>query len=188
MTDSSFLRSHIHPTYSTSKSIPSLLSALLLPISQLADPSFTAADFVTATSLLPPSSNLHILSSLSDCALALFIAASRLTILHSTDLINFGLAYAEYVSLASKARLTSFSSGVSAVGATGTRVWSKDVCRGEWERLLGMGLLVPALGTGDSVLGSAANKGMVRVDVALEEIPMAVEGLNAVMERWCKQL
>lgn len=130
---------------------------------------------------------IALLSSLSDCALALLIAASRLTILHSTDLVNFGLTYAEYASLASKVKLTSFSSGVLAVGATGTRVWSKEVCRGEWERLLGMGLLIPALGMGDAVAGGAASKGMVRVDVALEEIPMAVE-LSAVMEKWCKQL
>jgi origin recognition complex subunit 4 len=188
MLNPAFLRSHIQPIYSTTKSIPSLLSSLLLPISQLSHPSFTTADLTTTLNLLPPPSNLHLLPSLSDCALALLIAAARLTILHSTDLVNFGLTYAEYVSLASKARLTSFSSGASAVGATGTRVWSKDVCRGEWERLLGIGLLVPALGTGDGVVGSAASKGMVRVDVALEEIPMAVEGLSAVMERWCKQL
>lgn len=188
MTDPTFLRSHVQPIYSTTKSIPSLLSSLLLPISQLEHPSFTITNLTTSLSLLPPSSNLHLLSSLSDCALALLIAAARLTILHSADLVNFGLAYAEYVSLASKARLTSFSSGASAVGTTGTRVWSRDVCRGEWERLLGIGLLIPALGTGDGVGESTASKGMVRVDVALEEIPVAVEGLSAVMEKWCKHL
>jgi len=138
--------------------------------------------------LLPPSSSLHLLASLSDCALALLIAACRLAIVHSTDLVNFGLAYGEYVSLASKARLSSFSSGAAAVGATGTRVWSKDVCRGEWERLLRVGLLIPALGLGDGAVAGAASKGMVRVDVALEEIPTAVVGLSAVMEKWCKQL
>ena len=106
--------------------------------------------------------------------------------MHSTDALTFGLAHAEYAALAAAARLSSFAAGAAAVGAPGTRVWSRDVCRAEWERLLRVGLLVPALGAGDAV--GAAAKAMVRVDVALEEIPLAVEGLSGVMLRWCKLL
>lgn len=145
--------------------------------------------------LQPPHSNLHILTSLSDAALALLISACRLTILHATDLVNFQLAYSEYVSLASKARLSTLSSGAVAVGgAAGARVWGREVCRGEWERLIGLGLLVPVIGTGlgggvEVGAGKGGGSGMVRVDVALEEIPgVLAGGLTGVMEKWCKQL
>jgi hypothetical protein len=51
--------------------------------------------------------------------------------------------------------------------------------------------LVP-VGAGALALGVGGTKGkegeMVRVDVALEEIPGAVPGLNAVMEKWCRQI
>jgi origin recognition complex subunit 4 len=196
----SFLNMHIRPIYHTSKSIPALLSSLIIPISLLTKPTFTPSAFLSSQLksidlLQPPRSNLHLLASLSDAALALLISACRLTILHATDVVNFSLAYSEYVSLVSKARLSTLSSGAVAVGgAAGTRVWGREVCKGEWERLVGLGLLVPALGTAggggvETSVGRGGVGGMVRVDVALEEIPGSLAGgLTGVMERWCKQL
>lgn len=152
----------------------------------------SASHFTSPLGLLtPPDSNLHVLSSLSELALSLIISACRLSIIHSTDTTNFPLAYAEYVSLASKARINSAASGALASGA-GTRVFGKDVARREWEKLVQYGLLVAvasgAFGLG-SVNPSGAGKGMemVRVDIALEEIPLSVE-MNAVMEKWCLQI
>jgi origin recognition complex subunit 4 len=188
---SSFLKTHVHPIYYTTKSVPALLSSLLVPVSSLTSLP-TTSDFAVSTGLLtPPDSNLQILSSLSDLALSLLISACRLSIIHSTDTTNFPLAYAEYVSLASKARINSAASGAIASGA-GTRVFGKDVARREWEKLVGYGLLVPvasgAFGLGGpSVSGSGRGMEMVRVDVALEEIPLSVE-MSAGMEKWCLQI
>jgi len=187
ITDSSFLRTQIQPIYSTTKSIPSLLTSLIPAISHLHHPTFPATALRPTLTLLPPPSTLALLPSLSECALALLIAAARLTLLHATDALTFGLAHAEYAALAAAARVSAFAAGAAAVAAPGTRVWSTDVCRAEWERLLRVGLLVPALGAGEAAAAGAA-KVMVRVDVALEEIPLAVEGLGAVMRRWCMQL
>jgi origin recognition complex subunit 4 len=196
-TSSSFLKTYAHPIYHTTKSIPTLLSSLLIPISIL--DGLPEVSHFTASSigglLTPPDSSLHILPSLSELALSLLIAAARLSIIHSTDTTNFPLAYAEYVSLASKARMNSAASGALASGA-GTRVFGKEVARREWEKLVGYGLLVPvasgAFGLGGTVSAAGtggAEKGMemVRVDVALEEIPLSVE-MSAVMEKWCLQI
>ena len=92
------------------------------------------------------------------------------------------------MSLASKARINSAASGALASGA-GTRVFGKEVARREWEKLVGYGLLVPvasgAFGLGvPSIGGAGKGMEMVRVDVALEEIPLSVN-MSAVMEKWC---
>jgi len=188
---------YVRPIYYTTKSIPALLSSLIIPISLLTNPAFEPNAFLSKSIdlLQPPQSNLHLLASLSDAALSLLISACRLTILHATDVVNFSLAYSEYVSLASKARLSTLSTGAIAVGgAAGARVWGREVCKREWERLVGLGLLVNTVGTagGGGVEAGAERggaSGMVRVDVALEEIPGALAGgLTGVMERWCKQL
>jgi origin recognition complex subunit 4 len=137
--------------------------------------------------LAPPTSTLPlILPSLSDLQLSLLIAAARLDIIHDSDTCSFGIAYMEYVDLASKARLQSSASGALASGA-GTRVWGREVARGEWEALVRYGLLVPVSETG---AGAAAVMlgGLVRVDIKLEEIPGSVPGLSTVMDRWCRQI
>ncbi|KIW06127.1 uncharacterized protein PV09_03292 [Verruconis gallopava] len=190
-TSSSFLKSHVHPIYYTTKSIPALFANLLVPVSSLTalpeESNFTnAADRL----LTPPDSNLHILPALSELALSLLIAACRLTIIHSTDTTNFPLAYAEYVSLASKARVNSAASGALASGS-GSRVFGKAVARKEWEKLVGYGIVVPvasgAFGLGSVATGAGKGMELVRVDIALEEIPLSVE-MSAVMEKWCLQI
>ena len=71
-------------------------------------------------------------------------------------------------------------------------MFGKEIARREWEKLVGYGLVVPvasgAFGLGGPGTG-AAGKGMemVRVDVALEEIPLSTE-MSAVMEKWCLQI
>lgn len=56
---------------------------------------------------------------------------------------------------------------------------------------MGYGLLVPVqsgafgLGVGSSRSGGGSE--MVRVDIALEEIPLCVD-MGVVMEKWCKQI
>lgn len=94
------------------------------------------------------------------------------------------MAYDEYVTLASKARIQSAAGGVSSNGAV-SKVWSKDVAKREWGGLVELGLVVPV------VQGHAGGFGMVRCDVALEEIGAMLAGEKGVdkgLERWCKQL
>jgi origin recognition complex subunit 4 len=88
------------------------------------------------------------------------------------------MAYEEYVSLASRARLQQ-------PGAA--RVWGRDVARGEWEALLDVGLVVPVAERA-GVAGAVAAGALVRVDVALEEIPGWVPDISATMEKWCRQI
>lgn len=179
----------LHPPYHTSKSIPTLFSSLLLHINSL-NGLPTMSNFASNSALLnSPSSNLHLLSSLSNLALSLLIAASRLSIIHNTTATNFPLAYAEYVNLASKARINANAAGQLATGS-GMRVYGKEVARREWEGLVKLGLCVRvgggAFGAGHAI-GGGGGRDMVRVDVALEEIPLQVE-LGHVMEKWCKQI
>lgn len=56
---------------------------------------------------------------------------------------------------------------------------------GAWERLIDAELLIPA-GLGQGVSGREGR--MWRVDVGLEEIPLSVVGMSAVMTKWCKEI
>lgn len=138
-------------------------------------------------SLTAPDSRLHLLSALSDLDLGLLIAAARLDIIAHTDTVNFAMAYDEYSALMGKQRVQSATSGMLAVGG-GVRVWSRGVAGIAWERLISLGLLVPA-GIGASrTLGHGGLEGkMWKVDVALEEMPSAVK-LGTVLARWCKEI
>ncbi|KAL1626285.1 origin recognition complex subunit 4 [Neofusicoccum ribis] len=200
--DDGFVHFHIEPHYYTNKSISSALSAFLLPISLLSPSTFplTAAHFSTSTGqslasssalLAPPDSKLTLLPSLSDLALGLLISTARLDIIHDADTCNFNMAYAEYVSLASKAKIASAAGGALAAGATGTKVWGREASRGEWERLVRYHLLLPVVGGGGSgggIGGGSADSAMVRCDVALEEIAPSVPGLDRVLEKWCRHI
>ena len=94
------------------------------------------------------------------------------------------MAYDEYVTLASKARIQSAAGGMSASGST-TKVWGKDVARREWEGLVELGFIVPV------VQGQGGGFGMCRCDVALEEIGEVLKGEKGVdrgLERWCRAI
>ena len=78
--------------YTRSKSVPSFLTACLLPISLLSTSHIpTGLDFAAKT-LLPPDSKLHLLPGLSSLELSLLIAAARLDIILDTDMCNFNMA------------------------------------------------------------------------------------------------
>lgn len=140
-----------------------------------------------ATSLSPPDSRIQLLSALSDLDLGLLIAAARLDIVAHTDTVNFAMAYDEYSSLVGRQRVQSATAGLLATGG-GVRVWSRGVAGIAWERLIGLGLLVPAGIGGGGTLGHGGLDGkMWKVDVALEEIPTGAK-LSVVLARWCKEI
>jgi origin recognition complex subunit 4 len=195
--DEDFNRAYIRNIFHLTKSVTAVLTSLLLPFSSLPTldreptkslmPIDHFLGFKSEQHLLAPTSSLAlILPSLSELQLSLLIAAARLDVIHDSDTCSFGMAYAQYVELASKARLHSAAAGALATGA-GARVWGREVARGEWEVLIRRGLLLPVSEAGGA--GSVASVGgLVKVDVRLEEISGAVQGMSSVMERWCKQI
>ncbi|KAF2278819.1 uncharacterized protein EI97DRAFT_492480 [Westerdykella ornata] len=184
-----FLSTHLAPHYYLSKSVPAALTTFLLPVASLSDPSSSVLaswDNSAQYSLTPPDSKLSLLPSLSTLSLSLLIAAARLDVLHDADTCNFNMAYDEYVSLASKARIQSAAGGASASGAV-SKVWGKEVAKREWESLVDLGLLIPV------VSGQGLGQGgfaMVKCDVSLEEIGIVAgeKGFERALERWCRQL
>ncbi|KAF2999935.1 hypothetical protein E8E13_009107 [Curvularia kusanoi] len=176
----SFLTTHLAPAFHLTKSLPSVLTSFLLPTATLApNTAFTPSPILTS-----PDSKLSILPHLSTLALSLLIATARLDIIHDSDACNFNMAYDEYVTLASKARIQSAAGGLSASGST-TKVWGKDVARREWEGLVELGFIMPV------VAGQRDGFGMCRCDVALEEIGEVIRGTKGMergVERWCRAI
>lgn len=175
--------------YTLSKSIPTFLTASLLPISLLSPshPLPTGPAFTPAT-LSPPDSKLPLLKGLSTLSLSLLIAAARLDIVLASDLCTFAMAYDEYLALATRAKISSSAAGQLATGA-GLRVWGREIATAAWERLVQLHLVVPAIGGCAGVGGTKGEASrMWRVDVSLEEIAPAVEGLGSVMGRWCREI
>ncbi|KAM3527422.1 hypothetical protein NHJ13051_002960 [Beauveria bassiana] len=175
--------------YYTTKSPSAFFSEWILPLSYLTPKDLTLRVPAVGdlTSLAPPDSRMELLNSLSELDLSLLIAAARLDIVAHTDTVNFAMAYDEYSSLVGKQRVQSAASGLLAVGGN-VRVWSRGVASTAWERLVGLGLLVPSGIGGGKTLGSGGLDGrMWKVDVSLEEIPAAVK-LSAVMAKWCREI
>lgn len=95
------------------------------------------------------------------------------------------MAYDEYVTLASKARIQSAAGGNSASGGV-SKVWGKEIARREWDGLLELELIMPAVGG-----GLTGGFGMVKCDVSLEEVGAVLAGEKSVekgLERWCRQI
>lgn len=179
-------KDHIEYHYYSSKSAPAFLTSCVLPLANLS-PTDMALRFSPApdTSLDtgPPDSKLHLLESLSDLDLSLLISAARLDIVAHTDTVNFAMAYDEYTTLIGRQRVQSSTSGLLALGG-GVRVWGRGVAETAWERLVSLGLLLP---TGMGGRHGGLESRMWKVDVTLEEIPVAVK-LNTVLARWCKEI
>jgi origin recognition complex subunit 4 len=176
----SFLATHLAPTFHLTKSVSAVLTSFLLPTATLAP----NTPFAPSPALTPPDSKLSLVPHLSTLALSLLIATARLDIIHDSDACNFNMAYDEYVTLASKARIQSAAGGMSASGST-VKVWGKDVARREWEGLVDLGFIMPV------VAGQSAGFGMCRCDVKLEEIGEVLRGQKGVergLERWCRAL
>ena len=187
--DDSMMNLLLRQIYARTKSIPTILTASLLPIINLSASRIpTGADFVLQA-LLPPDSKLHILPGLTDLELSLLIASARLDIILDSDTCNFNMAYDEYTTLADRAKLLSSASGAAAFGG-GARVWSREVAMGAWERLEALGLLVPALGPGNSGGMAGVGRGgkLWKVDVALEEIGESRLEMSSTMLKWCKEI
>ncbi|KAI1102773.1 origin recognition complex subunit 4 C-terminus-domain-containing protein [Jackrogersella minutella] len=181
---------HLEYHYYTTKSVPAFLTSCILPLSAI---SSTSVDLTIPSSaagcisLEPLESKLHILATLSDLELALLISAARLDIVAHTDTINFAMAYDEYSSQMGKHRVQSASSGMMALGAGG-RTWGRGVAAVAWERLVSLGVLIPAGigGRSNAAHGGLEGK-MWKLDVALDEIPAACE-LPGFLSRWCSHI
>lgn len=175
---SSFLKTHLAPTFYRTKSVPTVLMTFFLPTTSLAPNSV----FEPLHFLDPPDAKLSLIPHLSTLALSLLIATARLDIIHDSDTCNFNMAYDEYVTLASKARIQSAAGGLSASGSV-SKVWGKDVARREWEGLVELGLVMPV------IAGQAGGFGMVRADVSLEEIGDVLKAeKERGLERWCRAI
>ncbi|KAF4126532.1 origin recognition complex subunit 4 [Geosmithia morbida] len=176
--------------YYTTKSAAAFFEEWILPLSVLspADMAIKIPSIASeATSLTAPDSRMHLLSTLSDLDLGLLIAAARLDIVAHTDTVNFAMAYDEYSSLVGRQRVQSSASGMLAVGG-GVRVWGRGVAGTAWERLISLGLLVPSGVGGGRGMGYGGLEGrMWKVDVALEEIPLATK-LGTVLAKWCREI
>ncbi|KAF1832537.1 hypothetical protein BDW02DRAFT_570924 [Decorospora gaudefroyi] len=176
----SFLTTHLAPPFYLTKSIPQILTSFLLPTATIS----TTTPFTPTNALTAPDSKLSLIPHLSTLSLSLLIAAARLDIIHDSDTCNFNMAYDEYVTLASRARIQSAAGGLSSSSST-SKVWGKDVGRREWEGLVELGLVMPV------VQGQVGAFGMVRCDVALEEVGEVLKGIRGAdrgLERWCKSI
>ncbi|KAH7063951.1 origin recognition complex subunit 4 C-terminus-domain-containing protein [Paraphoma chrysanthemicola] len=175
-----FLTNHLAAHFYRTKSVQAVLNSFFLPVSTLC----TRQAFAAVNILSAPDSKIHLVPHLSTLSLSLLIAAARLDIIHDADTCNFNMAYDEYVTLASRARIQSAAGGISASGSV-SKVWGRDVAKREWECLVGVGLIMPV------IQGQAGGFSMVRCDIALEEIGAILteeKGLDRQLERWCKAI
>lgn len=178
---------HLEAHFYSTKSVAAFLSSCILPISSLSPTSPSPLIPTGGASSEPPDSKLHVLEALSELDLSMLIAAARLDIVAHTDTVNFAMAYDEYTSLMSRQRVQSTTAGMVALGG-GTRVWGRGIASMSWERLITLGMLIPAATVGRGAAGqSGLDAKMWKVDVALEEIPAVVK-LNAVLGRWCEKI
>ncbi|KAL1800858.1 hypothetical protein ACET3X_001200 [Alternaria dauci] len=175
-----FLTQHLAPSFYLTKSVPQILTSFLLPTATLSP----TTPFQPTNLLNSPDSKLSLIPSLSQLSLSLLIAAARLDIIHDSDTCNFNMAYDEYVTLASRARIQSAAGGLSSSSGA-SKVWGKDVARREWEGLVDLGLIMPV------IQGQVGAFGMVRCDVALEEVGEVLKGIKGGdkgLERWCRSI
>lgn len=143
--------------------------------------------------LEPLDSRHYLLSALSDLEMALLISAARLDIVAHTDTVNFAMAYDEYASQMGKQRVQSAASSSSGVGVlalgAAARAWGRATAAVAWERLVSLGLLIPAgIGGRSNALHGGLEGKMWKLDVALEEIPPAVVELPGFLAKWCTQI
>ncbi|KAI0541570.1 origin recognition complex subunit 4 C-terminus-domain-containing protein [Xylaria digitata] len=180
---------HLEYQYYTTKSVSAFLASCIQPLSALSTSllNLTLPSSTDIITLEPQEPKLQLLAALSDLELALLISAARLDIVAHTDTVNFAMAYDEYSAQVGRQRVQTASSGLLALGA-GARVWSRSIAVVAWERLVSLGLLIPAGigGRSNAAHGGLEGK-MWKMDVLLEEIPSAVE-LPGFLAKWCSQI
>ncbi|KAK1759429.1 origin recognition complex subunit 4 [Echria macrotheca] len=181
---------HLETHFYSTKSVLAFLGTCILPLSTLSPTSLLLrippGAGVGVLSLDPPDSKLQVLEALSELDLSMLIAAARLDIVAHTDTVNFAMAYDEYTSLMARQRVQSAAAGMP--GGGGTRVWGRGVASMAWERLVTLGMLMPAATVGRGAAGqSGLDAKMWKVDVALEEIPAAVR-LSTLLGKWCREI
>lgn len=190
--------------YNQTKSVKEFFTSALLAITELHHSTYTSPseDLTIPTpktfanepltcpdpAPLPFQPSTTVSSSPSSLPLSLLLAATRLTALYDpgndamaqpqslTPLaLSFPAAYAEYVRLLTSAKV---SASVSGATATAGRVWSRDVAREAWEKLVSWGLVNPVGG------GSGTADGrMFRVEVSFEEV-VEMAGSGGSLGRW----
>ncbi|RWA12614.1 hypothetical protein EKO27_g2480 [Xylaria grammica] len=180
---------HLEYQFYTTKSVSAFLASCIQPLSALSISllDLTLPSPAEIVTLEPQEPKLQLLAALSDLELALLISAARLDIVAHTETVNFAMAYDEYSAQMGRQRVQTASSGLLALGA-GARVWSRSIAVVAWERLVSLGLLLPAGigGRSNAAHGGLEGK-MWKMDVLLEEIPSAVE-LPGFLAKWCSQL
>ena len=185
LTSETLLKSLLRRIFFRTKSVSSVLSMAILPISIFSPTHIpTVEDFLT-NAILPPDSKLHILPSLSELELSLLIAATRLDVILNTDICNFNMVYEEYTALANRLKLQTSASGATAIGG-GARLWGKEVAAGAWEALEDLELIISVTGKAGGDAGRGGR--LFKVDVALEEIPRSGVEMSGVMGRWCREI
>ena len=181
-------RTLLHKTFTTTKSIPALFSALYFPISAI--PSFTTpVSALPFPDTSPPDSILETVSSLPTLHLHLLIAAARLEAIHSATSVTFSLAYTHYSSLIAQTRLQGSAAGQVAQGAI-AKTWKREVAKGAWEELVQRECLVAASAAASAREQALENR-LYKCDVAIEEIQRVLGGMDGVGEmalRWCREI
>jgi origin recognition complex subunit 4 len=173
------------------KSVQEFFAASTLPILALSANTLPTGKIFVQDALSAPESKLQMLEGLSALELSLLIAAARLNIILDQDNCNFNMVFEEYQKMATRARIQSLASGVAATGG-GSKVWSRQLSLGAWERLGDYELIIPATGTltlsGAGTRDVSQDGRVFKVDVALEEILPSVQGMSAVMSKWCREI
>lgn len=128
-----------------------------------------------------------LITGLSELELALLLSAARAEIKLDTDIINFNLAYDEYLHISNQLKHER-SLMVRETGASvGYRIFSKEVARSSWERLQQLDLILPQSSYGDLKKGSTIRDElkMVKIDVTLLELA-AVIGRSHILAGWTR--
>ena len=196
------LLTFLERVYATSRIASTFFASSILPIASLSpqNPLPTSVDFVTADLAAPDNELSTILPSLSSLALSLLIAAARLEIILAPSGgggsgggitgTTFEVVYEEYVTLASRTRVSASAAGQLGVGGAGARVWGQKVAKKEWERLGEVGAVVPVSGAGGRMGAGGGTKWVVDIG-GLEEIRTWIEseagrGVDKGLIRWCR--
>lgn len=190
--DSIDLENLIKLTFLTSGNVKDLFATVLPMVAQLGR-SASTSPFLNEmlahirSKTLQMQGKIELLRSLSLLDLSLLISACRLELRSAP--ISFSTAFDEYKTLANKLTISQRITGV-----TNSRVFSKELCYGSWQRLIRQTLLIK--GSGASTIRKSSSVasdirggefGVVKCEAALSQIKELIKdgtikipnGLNA---------